>query len=82
MKIKVRFIGINPKQNCLYPQKREGYYSVDLPQIKKEKIETILLKFGIHPHGVAASKNGNVADLREEVEDGDQLDIFLMRFGG
>ncbi|MEM3112286.1 MAG: hypothetical protein QXY90_04530 [Candidatus Anstonellales archaeon] len=82
MMFKIRFIGVTPKEGPLTSKDQEGYYSIDLSENKRETIEEILLKFGITLQGISVVKNGDITDLKREVEDGDRLDVFLMHFGG
>lgn len=82
MMFKIRFIGVAPKEGPLTSKDQEGYYSIDLSENKRETIEEILLKFGITLQGISVVKNGDITDLKREVEDGDRLDVFLMHFGG
>ena len=78
MVVKVRLIGIEPKQSpCA---QRDGWYEFSIDS--GCAVVEVLNKFGLKAGSLSVLRNGSLADIDDIMDDQDELQILLKSLGG
>ncbi len=78
MKVKVRLIGVEPKQKPCQPQ--AGWYEFGIDP--GSTVAGVLNQFGLKSGALSVLINGSLTDIDAKVDDRDELHIMLKSLGG